>query len=173
MTKVTETKEKNIDKNEPKDISLVRIALLHPKLRVEALTIYNEIKSRLTGRAKVRFTQTLRTISEQDELFAQGRTKQGKIVTNARGGDSFHNYGLAIDICLIIDDKEASWDDKTDYDKDGIADWSEIVSIFKSYGWEWGGDWNFKDKPHFQKTFGRTIQDLKKSFKEGIYPQIY
>lgn len=141
-------------------ITLDRIKLLHPKLVDEASTIYEEICNVLTGKAVCRFAFTLRTIAEQDALFAQGRTKPGKVVTKARGGLSYHNYGLAIDIVLIINGKEASWDDKTDFDGDHIADWQEIVTIFKQHGWEWGGDWGFQDKPHFQKTFGHSVRQL-------------
>ena len=142
-------------------ITMTRIQSAHPKLRDELGRIYADICAALKGRAMCRFTHVLRTKQEQDELFAQGRTKAGKIVTNARGGYSYHNYGLAVDICLIIDGKTAVWDFKTDFDLDGIADWLEIVRIFKAYGWEWGGDWKkFPDAPHFQKTFGLSIADL-------------
>lgn len=147
-------------------ITLERIKLLHPKVREEAEEIYNEICNRLTGRAICRFTFTLRTISEQNALFAQGRTKPGKIVTNARGGLSYHNYGLAIDIVLLVDKdgngtfETAAWDTKGDYDGDKKADWIEIVQVFKEFGWEWGGDWKFVDAPHFQKTFGYTVRQL-------------
>jgi len=151
-------------------ISLARIELLHPKLRTEAREIYIAICNALKGRAIVRFTQTLRTIVEQDALYAQGRTAPGKIVTNAKGGKSYHNYGLAIDICLIIDGKEASFDMLKDYDGDKISDWMEAVSIFKTRGWEWGGDWEKKDYPHFQKTFGKTTAQLKSMIKGGGYP---
>ena len=84
-------------------ITLDRIKLLHPKLRDEAFLIYDEICEALKGRAMCRFSYTLRTFAEQAEIFAQGRTKPGKIVTNARPGLSAHNYGLAVDIVLIID----------------------------------------------------------------------
>jgi peptidoglycan L-alanyl-D-glutamate endopeptidase CwlK len=153
-------------------ITLARIELLHPKVRAEARDIYAAIERSLTNsRAKVRFTHTLRTIAEQDALYAQGRTAPGKIVTNAKGGKSYHNYGLAIDICLIIDGKEASWDTTKDFDKDGISDWMEIVTIFKSRGWEWGGDFvSIKDTPHFQKTFGYTTAKLKSMIKGSGYP---
>jgi peptidoglycan L-alanyl-D-glutamate endopeptidase CwlK len=70
-----------------------------------------------------------------------------------------HNYGLAIDIVLVRDGS-ALWDVKADLDGDGKADWIEIVTIFKSYGWEWGGDWKFYDAPHFQKSFGKSIREL-------------
>lgn len=141
-------------------ITLDRIQLLHPKLREEATSIYEEICKALTGRAMCRFTFTLRTFAEQDALYAQGRTKPGPIVTKAAAGLSFHNYGLAIDIALILDGKEASWDEKTDFDGDHISDWQEIVHIFKQHGWEWGGDWKFTDTPHFQKVFGKSVRDL-------------
>jgi peptidoglycan L-alanyl-D-glutamate endopeptidase CwlK len=140
--------------------TLDRIKLLHPKLRNEAGEIYDEICSALTGRAMCRFSFTLRTFAEQDALFAQGRTKPGSIVTKAKGGLSMHNYGLAIDIVLIIDGKTASWDVKGDFDGDGKSDGMEVVTIFKQHGWEWGGDWKFYDAPHFQKTFGKSVRDL-------------
>jgi peptidoglycan L-alanyl-D-glutamate endopeptidase CwlK len=147
--------------------TIERIQLLHPKLRDEALEMYDEIVEALTGSAACRFAYTLRTFAEQDALYAQGRSKPGKVVTNAKGGQSYHNYGLAIDIVLLVDkDKNgsfetASWDVKTDFDKDAKADWMEVVQIFKRYGYEWGGEWKFKDDPHFQKSFGKSIYELK------------
>jgi peptidoglycan L-alanyl-D-glutamate endopeptidase CwlK len=152
-------------------ITLARIELLHPKVRAEAREIYIAICNALKGRAIVRFTQTLRTIAEQDALYAQGRTAPGKIVTNAKGGKSYHNYGAAIDICLIIDGKEASFDMLKDYDGDKISDWMEAVAIFKTRGWEWGGEFkSIKDAPHFQKTFGFTTVKLKSMIKGSGYP---
>ena len=131
--------------------TLDRIQLMHPKLRAEVVAIYDEICDALRGKAFCRFSYTLRTFKEQDDLYAQGRTKSGGKVTNAKGGYSFHNYGLALDI-VIIDGASASWDIKKDFDGDGKADWMEVVAIFKKYGWEWGGNWkNFKDMPHFDK----------------------
>lgn len=141
-------------------ITLKRIDLLHPLLRAEAHTMYEEICNALRGRAIPRFSHTLRTIKEQDELYQIGRTKPGKIVTNAKGGQSYHNFGLAIDLVLIIDGKDASWDINTDFDGDGLNDWMECVSIFKKYGYKWGGEWKFKDSPHFQKTFGMSLAAL-------------
>lgn len=151
-------------------ITLDRIQLLHPLLRDEARELYSEICKELKGRAICRFSHTLRTFKEQDDLYSQGRTRPGKIVTNAKGGDSYHNYGLAIDIVLLVDRdgngtfESASWETNVDFDGDGIADWQEVVQIFKRYGWEWGGEWRFKDNPHFQKTFGKSIIELKRLY---------
>lgn len=159
-------------------ITLDRIALLHPKLREEATAIYKEICTTLTGKAICRFSHTLRTFAEQDALYAQGRAKPGKVVTNAKGGQSYHNFGLAIDMVLLVDTdnngtfETPSWDTKTDFDKDGKSDWQEIVAIFKRYGWEWGGDWNFKDLPHFQKTFSYSIADLQKLKSGSTNPYV-
>jgi len=89
-------------------------------------------------------------------------------VTNAKGGQSIHNYGLAFDIVLLIDKnkdgifEEASWNTLKDYDGDKTADWMEIVAYFKSKGWDWGGDWeSFKDAPHFEFNYGFTWRELK------------
>jgi peptidoglycan L-alanyl-D-glutamate endopeptidase CwlK len=134
----------------------------------------NEIVPALSGKAICRFAYTLRTFAEQDALYAQGRTKlydaNGRklgVVTKAKGGQSIHNFGLALDIVLLKDTngdgtfESASWEDTIDFDKDGRADWMEIVSILKRNGWIWGGDWkSFKDKPHFEKTFGHTWRTL-------------
>ncbi len=128
------------------------IALLHPFVREEMKKIINECDKALNGRAKIRITQSLRTFEAQDALYQRGRTKPGKKVTNAKAGESIHNYGFAVDICLIINQKEASWDIDKDWDNDRKADWIECVEIFAKYGWNWGGNWKtFKDFPHFEK----------------------
>jgi peptidoglycan L-alanyl-D-glutamate endopeptidase CwlK len=99
-------------------------------------------------------------------------------VTNARGGQSIHNYGLAFDIVLLYDNdgngtfEEASWSMIRDFDKDSRADWMEVVNYFKSQGWEWGGDWKrFKDAPHFQlkKSNGTSYkwQELHNAVANG------
>lgn len=168
-------------------ITLDRIELLHPAVRQDVKDIYlNEVVPALSGRAICRFAYTLRTFAEQDALYAQGRTRlfdsKGKrlgVVTKAKGGQSIHNYGLAFDIVLLKDAdnngtfESASWETNIDFDKDGRADWMEIVDIFKRHGWVWGGDWkSFKDRPHFEKTFGHTWRTLldrhnKKQFIQG------
>ncbi|MDI9309519.1 MAG: M15 family metallopeptidase [Limnohabitans sp.] len=139
------------------------IQKLHPSVRQEMTKIIEECNKALTGKAKIRITQGLRTFKEQDDLYAIGRTKAGKKVTNAKGGQSIHNYGLAVDICLIIDEKVASWDTAKDWDNDKISDWYECVKIFARNGWDWGGNWiKFKDLPHFEK---KGFSNWRKLFK--------
>lgn len=147
-------------------VTLDRINLLHPKLRDEANDLYADICKVFNRKVICRFTHTLRTFAEQRELYARGRTKQGSIVTQAREGFSYHNYGLAIDIALLIDRdnnwtyETLSYNTKSDSDQDGKSDWLEVVTLFKQYGWDWGGDWKFYDAPHFQKTFGYSVRQL-------------
>jgi peptidoglycan L-alanyl-D-glutamate endopeptidase CwlK len=132
--------------------SIQRIQLLHPNIRESALQAYNEAV-KITPKGVHPFvTQGLRTFEEQGALYAQGRTKPGEIVTNAPPGSSFHQYGLALDFCLLINDKE-SW--KVD------SNWIAVANVFKKYGFEWGGEWkSLKDYPHVQKGFGYTWRQL-------------
>lgn len=165
-------------------VTLQRIQLLHPKVRQEVEYIYrSQIVPALSGRAICRFAYTLRTFAEQDAIYAQGRTKlfdaNGNrlgVVTKAKGGQSIHNYGLALDIVLVKDKdgngtfESASWEDTIDFDKDGKADWMEVVQILKNNGWTWGGDWtSFKDKPHFEKSFGHTWRTLLALHQQGKF----
>ena len=154
-------------------ISLQRVEKLHPSVREEVTKIIEECNKALTGKAKMRITQGLRTFKEQDDLYSLGRTKPGKKVTNAKAGQSIHNYGLAVDICMIIDGKTASWDTVKDWDNDKVADWYECVKIFAKHGWDWGGNWKtFKDLPHFEKKSITTKKgELKTSWRNLIKMQ--
>lgn len=155
----------NVDK-----LTLERIQSLHPNVRDNVTNLYNKICEALTGRAVCRFSYALRTFEEQAAIYAQGRTTPGKIVTNAKPGQSFHNYGLAFDVVLIIDGKTASWDMLKDFDGDRVADWMEVVNICKLYGWKWGGDFkSFKDYPHFEKTFGLNWPEMKARYDAGHF----
>ena len=142
-------------------ITISRITTAHPAIRQQLLEIYEEICSRLTGRAQCRFVEVLRSEARQAELYAHGRSKPGKIVTNAKPGESYHNYGLSVDICLIIDGKEASWDMINDFDHDSIADWMEVVSVFDKHGWSWyGRNTRFPEAAHFENLLGHTVKEL-------------
>lgn len=137
-------------------ISIERAKLLHPAIRQEVQDIITDIESKHPF--VIRIVQGLRTIDEQNTLYAQGRTAPGAIVTKAKGGSSFHNYGLAIDFALLYDGK-LSWDLNTDFDHNNVKDWDEVVNAFKAKGYEWGGVWKtLKDYPHLQKTFSLTWQ---------------
>ena len=160
-------------------ISLERCQKLHPKVRQEVIDTITKIEQGFPPTIKVRVVQGLRTIEEQNELYAQGRTKPGKKVTNAKGGKSYHNYGLAIDFAIMYDQNNdglfelLSWDIAKDGDNDGQKDWLEVVNAFKALGWSWGGEWHsIKDYPHLEKTFGYKVSQLFANYKAGEYVEI-
>ncbi|MHC0553058.1 M15 family metallopeptidase [Salinicoccus sp. CNSTN-B1] len=108
----------------------------------------------------IRFTDGFRSFEEQDRLYAQGRTTAGYIVTNAQAGESYHNYGLAIDFALEVG-HDVIWDLEYDGNGNGYSDWFEVAQIAKNLGFTWGGDWeSFKDYPHLQMDFGYSIHNL-------------
>lgn len=99
--------------------------------------------------------QGFRSIEEQNKLYEQGRIKPGKIVTNARGGDSLHNYGVAFDVCPLSG-KKADWNN--------VKAFNKLGALGKKLGLEWGGDWkSFPDRPHFQYTAGYKLIEFKKN----------
>lgn len=103
-------------------------------------------------------TSTFRDAESQNALYAQGRTAPGKKVTNARGGDSFHNWRCAFDFVPLVNGK-AIWND--------AALWDRCGDVAESVGLEWGGKWaKFPDKPHCQDTGGLTIA----MYKAGLSP---
>jgi len=123
-----------------KDIA--KIKLLYPRIQSNATKFLIDVKK--AGYNGGIF-MSYRTFAEQDALYAQGRTKPGQIVTNARGGWSLHNYGLAID--FVFHDKNDNWTWDSNL-------WKQVGQIGINNGWESGYYWtSFPDKPHFQITF--------------------
>lgn len=103
-------------------------------------------------------TSTYRDAASQDALYAQGRTKPGRIVTNARAGQSWHNWRCALDVVPLRNGKPV-WDVK-----DPI--WQTVGKLGKDAGLEWAGDWKrFKEFPHFQYTGGLTLAQLQAGAK--------
>lgn len=107
-----------------------------------------------------------RSPEEQDELYALGRTVKnpdgvdaehpmGNIVTRAKGGRSWHNYGIAADLVFKVNGKW-SWSDK--------LPWGIMGQHAHAVGLEWGGDWKEPktDRPHLQLTCGMTIEEAAK-----------
>jgi len=98
-------------------------------------------------------TSTYRDFESQDALYAQGRTAPGKIVTNAKGGQSYHNWRCAVDVVPLINGKP-EWDTSNPV-------WAQVGALGKSCGLEWAGEWKtFKETAHFQFTAGLTLADL-------------
>lgn len=117
----------------------------------------------------VLISDDFRSSAEQDALYRKGRTDEGSIVTKAKGGESYHNYGLAIDFALLTPEGKAIWDMEYDGNRNGQADWMEVVAIAKRLGFTWGGDWdNFPDYPHLQMDFGYSIRELQGGWRPPV-----
>lgn len=140
-------------------ISTVRLSLLHPKARDTFKTFIEQAETALN--TTLRITQGLRTIEEQNALYAQGRTKPGKVVTNAKGGSSYHNYGLAIDVVELVNG-QPNWH----------FDYVQLKPFADKLGIVWGGTFrSIVDKPHFEISFGRKPSELAVFPKDiGGYP---
>lgn len=149
------------------ELTIKRIELLHPFIKHDVKNWYLEINKRLPVGVRLRFTHTYRSIEEQNALYNQ-RPK----VTNAKGGQSIHNYGLAFDI-VILKMVNGKW--VADWNVDKY--WVQVAEYFKDKGFTWGGDWtSFRDYPHFELTNGkdwRYFASLPKIKDNGIeYPKL-
>jgi peptidoglycan L-alanyl-D-glutamate endopeptidase CwlK len=123
---------------------------LHPKVK----TLCEQfIASCAKQNIDVLITSTYRDAESQNALYAQGRTLPGRKVTNAKGGQSFHNWRVAFDFVPIVNGK-AMWADTALFTKCG--------EIAESVGLEWAGRWKtFKELAHCQQTFGLTLADFQ------------
>lgn len=111
------------------------------------------VRDCLNNGLNARIISGYRSDEEQDALYNQGRTKPGKIVTNARAGYSNHNYGFAIDIGLFTADGKY-YDDLVEAGMMSAAACSaaykKVAVLGKSLGLLWGGDWSNDDEPHHE-----------------------
>lgn len=157
-----------------------KLELLHPSLQVKYKKLAALAKSRFNITIKV--TQTLRTEAEQYAYWTKGRLplpevngamikaglpiigpSENIIVTKAKSASSsFHGYGLAFDIVLVMPDgKHITFKDNADTNGDGITDWDQVGSLADECGLEWGGNFSsISDKPHYQDRMGWTIANL-------------
>lgn len=100
---------------------------------------------------------TYRDNAAQDALYAKGRTKPGAIVTNAKAGQSFHNYRVAFDFVPIVHGKP---------DWNNLETFKRCGEIAESVGLEWAGRWKkFKEMAHCQYTGGLTLKDIQNGKK--------
>ncbi len=126
-----------------------RLKQVHPTLAAKALKVIELAK--LEGHTLI-VTQGLRTFAEQDALF-----RKRPVVTRARGGQSYHNYGLAVDFGFVKSDGSLDWTDSL-YNK--IGKWAAAVGL------EWGGNWKrFKDRPHVQLPNTQPTDVYRKIFQ--------
>lgn len=141
------------------------ITLCHPRLQIKAAQWVEACeKQRIT----VKIGETLRRAAEQDALYAQGRTKPGSVVTNAKGSEyrSQHQWGIAYDFYLSMDiDGDGKSTDDSYNDSTGM--FGKAADLAKTVGLAWGGDWSsIVDAPHiYLPDWGSTPTDLIKQYK--------
>ena len=123
---------------------------LHPIVQAKAQAFIHSCKK---AGIDVLITSTYRDNESQNALYAQGRTSPGQKVTNAKAGQSWHNYRVAFDFVPIVNGK-AQWND--------IGLFAKCGEIAEAHGLEWAGRWKtFKEYAHCQYTGGKTLAQLQ------------
>lgn len=132
------------------ELSKQRPTKLTPVVQRKADAVVAEMARR--GHS-VRIVEGYRSFERQTKLYNQGRTTGGAVVTNAKAGQSFHNYGVAVDFVFRREGYNAS-----------STLWALLGEVGKMQGFEWGGDWQgFVDRPHFEYKLGYKLKDFQNS----------
>ncbi len=112
---------------------------------------------------EITVTCTYRDFQEQNRLYARGRTvltehgQRVRKVTNAKAGQSFHNFRLAFDVVPLRHGKPVWRTDGAD-----AMLWQRIGNIGEEVGLEWAGRWKkFREYPHFQYTGGHPLSHFQ------------
>ncbi len=134
---------------------------LHPVVEAKAREFLRQCEE---AGIEIIVTSTLRTLAEQERLYAQGRTQPGRILTKAKPGRSWHNYGLAFDVVPLRDGKPVWGTTGKDLEL-----WEQVGAIGESVGLEWAGRWKrFREFPHFQWTGGLTLADVQNGKRPAV-----
>lgn len=140
------------------------IKALHPRLQVKL----EELQEKCSAQGiTIGISECLRTVAEQDALYAQGRTTPGDKVTNAKGStySSQHQWGIAADFYLDMDvDGDGQKADDAFNNNTGLFE--QVGAIALSIGLGWGGTWkSIKDRPHlYLPDWGSTTSQLKSEY---------
>lgn len=148
--------------------TIATVAALHPKIIPGMTGFINDAEAALD--ITLRMVQGLRTFAQQQAIYDEGRTTvgphptpenpMGERVSNAPPGESFHNYGLAADLCP--------------FNSDGITlNWKYnfklLVPFAIKYGITWGGLFPSADYDHFENKFSHTWQELLTKYNAGLF----
>ena len=132
------------------------ITLCHPRLQKLIAQLTSECAN---AGLPIKIGESFRSVTEQDALYAQGRTQPGSIVTNARGSSysSQHQWGIAADFYRA--DGKGAYNESGDYFK-------KVGELAKKLGLGWGGDWkSIVDKPHvYLPDWGSGTGILKQKY---------
>jgi D-alanyl-D-alanine dipeptidase len=156
---------------------LVNLHAADPNARLDNVNINREMarlatdvisRARMEG-MDMRVVSDFRSVEEQNALFAQGRTAPGRVVTNATGGSSWHNYGLAVDVAFNNANGQPSWPEN--------ANWDRYGEIAVQRGLEWGGNWRgINDRPHIEYHPGLGAGEARTmlpAYRQGGLDQVW
>lgn len=124
---------------------LVRLRGCHPDLKARVTALITDLAAR--GLTLV-LTQGVRSVAQQQALYAQGRYTPGKVVTNCDGVIKVSNhqpkqdgYGYAVDVAWRTAHGDISWE----------GPWETLGLAAQAHGLIWGGTWlRFPDRPHLE-----------------------
>jgi peptidoglycan L-alanyl-D-glutamate endopeptidase CwlK len=149
------------------------MALYNPKdIHPWLLKLRDKIQKRLQRRGyPIKTYSGLRTFAQQDLLYAKGRTSPGWRVTNAKGGQSSHNYGIGIDSTFLLDQDKPKG--SVHWPNGDTIEWREFGAAYDNatvllkqndcpVDFSWGGRWGFKDYPHLEVA--HRLADLRKGY---------
>lgn len=147
--------------------SQARLTQVHPKLSQLVTSLHDQLEKE---GIVIRVTQAFRSYEEQEKLYNQGRTTPGPIVTNAKPGSSWHNYGLAVDVCPFDAQGQPDWN--VDH-----PSWKRIVEVGISLGLFSGTQFHsIKDTPHFQLTGSfpaSPTDDVRSLYESSGLPSVW
>ena len=157
--------------------SIAKIQTAHPAERDNMLAAYNACVAQTPANVHPVVDQVYRSIAESNSLYQEGRDANGNVidesavVSNAKGGASWHNYGLAFDIHMVRDGADV-WFDTTPEAAAKAAsdpDYAVMISIMAQYGYNWGGNFpgEFRDVPHFENKHGQLLSGLFAKYQNG------
>ena len=115
------------------------------------------------GGFEVKILSGTRTYAEQNALYEKGRSRPGPRVTNARGGQSNHNFGIAFDIGIFQNGRFLEGNNAAEE-----RVYKQLAQV-AGEGLEWGGNWrSFPDQPHYQLALGQTVSQLREKLEAGV-----
>jgi len=145
--------------------SQARLKEIHPELARRIIQL-----DQLLPSLSLQVTAGMRTWAQEDNLYAQGRTKPGEIVTNTPGGYSAHNFGYAVD--LVPEDIMPG---QPDWNLSHPA-WQKLLATAPSCGLAEGAKWcHIKDNPHFylEELPANPTDEMRMQFKDGGISEVW
>jgi peptidoglycan L-alanyl-D-glutamate endopeptidase CwlK len=134
------------------------INLLYPPFMEK---VKKGLRAAIAAKIPIEIFETYRTNERQNYLFEQGRTRNGAIITNRRGGLSWHNYGLAVDVVMRVDGR---------YNWDNTLYYTDAAQYFEAQGLRWAGHSGF-ELVHYELPINYSVDESHKIVEQ--YGMLY